>query len=292
MRVIIIGSSGLIGKNFYKYLKEKNYNVIGTYNKNKNVKSYIKFDLKKDDITKKIKNLNQKDTIVIFSAYANPGWISENQKEASLVNIESTKKLINKINKKNCKIIFMSSVEVFNGKKKKYFENDKPKPLNFYGKSKLEIEKYIKNNVKNYIIFRTSWNSDTRIGHRCVIGLTYNTIMSKNAKMAHDNIFSITYVNDLCRMIEKYINLNRKIIHIANPETISRYLLATKIKINSKNNFKMAFKKCRFKDIKYKEPRGLKNILYSKVLNFKDINSFKKIDEIISKKVKILDRVN
>ena len=292
MRIIIIGSSGLIGKTFYKYLKKKKYNVIGTYNKNQNIRGLIKFDLTKDDITKKIHNLNQNDIIFIFSAYSNPGWISENKKKAELLNVISTIKLIDKIKEKKCKIIFMSSVEVFNGKKYRYFEHDIPKPLNFYGKLKLKVERHIRKNVKNFLILRTSWNSDIDVGHRCVIELTYETIKNKNAKMASDNIFSITYVYDLCRIIEKYINLNKKIIHIANPEIISRYQLAIKIKELSKNKSDMKFKKCKFKEIKYKEPRGLINVLCSKILSSKDLGTFKKIDEIILKKVKKLDRIN
>ena len=42
-------------------------------------------------------------------------------KKIKLVGEIGTKNILENISK-NCKIIFMSSVEVFNGKKKKYFE--------------------------------------------------------------------------------------------------------------------------------------------------------------------------
>ena len=52
----------------------------------------------------------------------------------------------------------------------------------------------------------------------------------------------------------------------------------------------MKFKKCYFKQIKYSEPRGLKNILGSKVLKKYNLDRFTKIDKIVSRKVSFLDK--
>ncbi len=181
-------------------------------------------------------------------------------------------------------------MEIFNGKKKIYYENDKPDPLNFYGKTKLTIEKYIQKNLENYKIFRTSWNSDIFMGYRCVIELTYKTILGKNAKMAYDNLLSITYVKDLCDAMFKCIFSKEKIIHIANSEFLTRYQLANKIKKYSKRKNQMKFIKCKFSEIKYAEPRGLRNILRSNILKKYQKKKFKKINSIIIKKVHALDQ--
>ena len=117
MKIFIIGASGLIGKKLYLRLK-KNFNVIGTYNSKKINSKFVKFDLKKDKISKLHKNIKSGDIFIILSAYSNPGWISKNKKKARLLNITKTKKLIDQVIDLNCKVIFMSSVEVFNGKKK------------------------------------------------------------------------------------------------------------------------------------------------------------------------------
>lgn len=289
MRIILIGASGLIGNYFFHFLKKRKINVVGTYFKNKK-KDLIRFNLNKDKITNRIKNLNEDDVVFIFSAFSNPGWISKNKIKAKLTNITSTKKLIKELKYKNCKVIFMSSVEVFDGKKGKFFENDLPNPLNFYGKTKLVIETFIKNNLSNYKIFRTSWNSDLVGGYRCVVELTYKTITQKNALMASDNLLSITYVKDLCEKMFKCIFLDENIIHIANSERITRYNLARKIQSISTNTKNMNFKKCYFKQIKYSEPRGLKNILGSKVLKKYNLDRFTKIDKIVSRKVSFLDK--
>lgn len=290
MRVIIIGASSFIGFNFYKYLRKKKIKTIGTYYKNPKKKEFVKFDITKNKIENIIKNVSEEDIFIIFSAMSNPSKISNNKKDANKINYLSTIKLINQINKFNSKIIFISSVEVFDGKKNTFYEDDKPNPLNYYGKTKLKVENYLKKNSKNYSIIRTSWNSSIKIEGRCVIELTYKTIMKPNAKMAKDNIFSITYVNDLCELIFKKINSKEKIIHISNKETISRVGLANKIRHFSTNKKKIQYKKVKFSEINYTEPRGLKNILKSKDKDISQSFKFYKIKNLIQKKVSLLDK--
>tara|TARA_B110000483_G_scaffold231861_1_gene298755 strand:- start:1613 stop:2161 length:549 start_codon:yes stop_codon:yes gene_type:complete len=182
----------------------------------------------------------------------------------------------------------MSSVEVFDGKKKYFLETDKPKPLNFYGKAKYKIEKYIQKKTKNYLILRTSWNSDEVLHGRCVIELTYNSIKKDNAKMAKDNLFSITNVKDTCSIIEKHLMSKSKILHIANKEKISRSILAKRIKKYSKN--KLNFKIVKYLKINYLEPRSKINLLKSNDKVIRKFN-FKKINSLIERKTKLLDAV-
>jgi len=287
MKVYIIGASGLIGKNLYLTLTKK-YKTIGTYNSNQTNKKFVKFNMKKDKISKISKEINENDIFIILSAYSNPGWISQNKREANDLNVLTTKKLIDQIIKLKCKIIFMSSVEVFDGKKKYFLETDKPKPLNFYGKAKYNIEKYIQKKTKNYLILRTSWNSDKVLHGRCVIELTYNSIKKDNAKMAKDNLFSITNVKDTCSIIEKHLMSKSKILHIANKEKISRSILAKRIKKYSNN--KLNFKIVKYLKIDYLEPRSKINLLKSNDEVIKKFN-FKKIDSLIERKTKLLDAV-
>jgi len=286
MKIFIIGASGLIGQKLFIKLKKK-FNVIGTYNSKKKNIQFIKFDLKKDKISKIDKKIKSGDIFIILSAYSNPGWISKNKDEARLLNITMTKKLIDQIITLNCKVIFMSSVEVFNGKKSFFIEKDKPDPLNYYGKAKYKIEKYIQKKTENFVIFRTSWNSDEILHKRCVIELTYNTLKNKNAKMAKNNFFSITNVNDTCEIIQKHLRSKKKIVHISNREKISRSILAKKIKEYS--NRKLDFDIVDHKEIKYIEPRAKINLLKSRDKISKNYN-YKKMDVLIKKKVKLLDK--
>ena len=83
-----------------------------------------------------IKKFEKKSVVFILSAYSNPSWIYLNKKEAKKLNLESTKELIKILVEKESRIIFMSSVEVFDGEKGNYKEDDEPNPLNYYGELK------------------------------------------------------------------------------------------------------------------------------------------------------------
>ena len=161
------------------------------------------------------------------------------------------------------------------------------RPINYYGKAKYEIEKYIQKKTENFVILRTSWNSDEILHKRCVIELTYNTLKNKNAKMAKNNFFSITNVNDTCEIIQKHLRSKKKIVHISNREKISRSILAKKIKEYS--NRKLDFDIVDHKEIKYIEPRAKINLLKSRDKISKNYN-YKKMDVLIKKKVKLLDK--
>jgi dTDP-4-dehydrorhamnose reductase len=286
MRIFIIGASGLIGKKLFSILKKK-FEVVGTYTTNKVNKNLIKFDMRKHKISRISKKIGSNDIFIILSAYSNPGWISQNMKEAKNLNILMTKKLIDQIVKIKSKIVYMSSVEVFDGKKKFFIEKDKPNPLNYYGKAKYEIEKYIQKKTNNFVIFRTSWNSDDFLHQRCVIELTYNTIKKKGAKMAKNNFFSITYTGDTSEIIKKHLNSKKKIIHIANQEKFSRSILARKIKKYSKK--KLSFTVVDHNDIEYAEPRSKINLLKTQDKIAKKHN-FRIIENLIKKKVQLLDK--
>jgi len=148
MKTLILGSSGKIGKHFIK--NRKNY--IYTYNKNK-IKHGVKFNINKDDIEKLIKKFSIKK-VVILSAISDPDYCFRNKKRSYMLNVLSTKKIIDTLIDQNIYFIFFSTEMVYSGLNKYYNENSVARPSNVYGKQKLAIEKYIKKSANNYSIFR------------------------------------------------------------------------------------------------------------------------------------------
>ena len=251
MKTIIIGASGIIGYRLFERLKKKEIEVIGTYSKNKRA-GLIKFDILKDQIKKKIR-INKYDNVIILTAISNPTWVYKNPKISKNINVISTKKIIDDLQGVECKVFFMSSIEVFDGKKGNYDEKSTPKPLNLYGKQKLLIEKYLKKKIKKYCIIRTSFIVGNDPKQRCPVKLTYDSLLEKNARMAKDNFFAITSVKDLCQSIHKILynkkfkNLN--ICHLSSKEKINRTKLANYVIKFSKLGLKMSYDTTLFKYI-------------------------------------------
>ena len=288
-RIIIIGGSGLIGSSLNSYLLKKDFKVIATYANNFS-DGMVKFDFTKDKLKNIFKDISKDDIFIILSAYGNPSWIAENKEKAYDLNVKHTINLINEISKIGSKIYFMSSVEVFDGTSQTNYESTKPNPLNYYGETKFQVEEYLKERIKNYHIIRTGWNVGINLKSRCVISLTYETLLKKDAKMATDNSFTITHVDDLTNAISKIIFSNdKKILHLCSSKVISRTQLADLIIKMSLNRKKMSYKETLFSEIKYNEPRSKLNNLESQ---YKEINKdlfFRDTEQTIKEKVSFLD---
>jgi|TARA_B110000027_G_scaffold68194_1_gene72912 dTDP-4-dehydrorhamnose reductase len=290
-KIYIIGASGLIGGALYKNLIRKNILTVGTFSKNKE-DDLLFFDLLKTDY-QIFEKINKEDTVFFMTAYSNPGWISKNKEEAKLLNYEMTKRFIDYLIPKNPRLIFMSSVEIFDGKKGNYSEEDNPNPLNYYGELKLQIEKYLKYEYKNYCIVRTGWNVGLSQKSRCVIQLTYETLIKPSAKMAKDNFFSLASTEDTAEVISNLMeNHSTKIIHVCSDKVISRVQLADMIMQNSLKSKEMQYDECLFENIVYDEPRGrvnnLNNSLSKKIFNTK----YKSVENIILDKIAYIDKMN
>ena len=288
-KIYVVGASGLIGNTLYKKLLKKKLDVIGTYSKNKQ-ENLIHLDITESNF-KILENINIDDVIILMSAYSNPNWISQNKEQAKLLNYDNTKRLIDFLSPKNPKFIFMSSVEIFDGEKGNYQENDIANPLNYYGVLKVKIEEYLLNNYRNYCIVRTGWNVGLNEKSRCVVELTYETLLKPNAKMAKDNFFSLASVEDTAEVISKIIEEDSiKIIHICSDKIINRVELANMILKHSKHSKRMNYNECFFKDIPYSEPRGrindLNNNLSKKYFNM----NYKDTNQIILDKILYIDK--
>lgn len=289
MKHIIVGASGLIGNALYRVLKNSNEQTIGTYNANSE-SDFIQFDITKEEFGEFIDMIKSDDVVYLLSAYSNPSWIYNNKLAAEKLNFISTCKFIEALKRKNPRIIFMSSVEVFDGTKGNYAEFDEPNPLNYYGRMKHAVEKYLSDNYPNHTIIRTGWNIGLDIKSRCVVKLTYESLLQPEAKMASDNKFSISSALDTATGLYTVSKLqNIQEMHICSDHAITRTGLASLICKYSNRRDKMGFSECLFSDISYTEPRGkindLNNTLSKNLLGIK----YKNIEEIILEKISFLD---
>lgn len=148
MKIILIGGNGFIGKNLYRYLNSKNYNVI-IYDKfiEEEHAQYIKGEINNKEILSKI--INRDDIVIHLAGNIVPASSGKNLK------IEVEENIIASIilfeicaEKKVKKIIYASSGGAVYGISKSLLidENSVANPISSYGISKLAVEHYL-----NYI---------------------------------------------------------------------------------------------------------------------------------------------
>lgn len=216
----IIGASGLIGYNFYKTLRSKGEDVIGTYFSTRK-RELIRFDLKKD----RFSLFDKCKQVLIASAITNIDDCFLKKEEAYKINVEKTIEFIKYLADRKIKPIFLSSDQVFDGERGNYREEDKPHPINYYGDFKLQVEEFMKNNLENYLILRLSKTYSRNLKeHGMFAEIFFRLKERKKIKAAYNQIFNPTDVRMVCDGMYKAINRNLKnLYHLANPIVMSRY---------------------------------------------------------------------
>ena len=189
-------------------------------------------------------------------------------------------------------LVFMSSVEVFDGKDGGYSEGAKPNPLNLYGKLKLEVEDHLRTTYPRSTIVRTGWNVGMDSSSRCVVRLTYESLLKSDARMANDNVFSIIDASDTATGLARLIGADDvSEIHFAADSPLIRTELAELVKAHSVRGPEMNYTHCKFSDIQYTEPRGRLNDLDNSFAMTRLGLSFRAVRDVVRQKVGILDQL-
>jgi nucleoside-diphosphate-sugar epimerase len=146
MKIIVTGSSGFVGLNLTKKLKELGHFVIGIDRiniKNNSLNEFFQFDLSELNLVK----INKfSDVDLLIHCAAAKGDYKLNFDNFYKDNVEATKKLVDFIEKFNINnVIHYSTVSVYGHDNTLFDEEANLNPDNSYGKTKLESEKILIN---------------------------------------------------------------------------------------------------------------------------------------------------
>ena len=147
MKILVLGSTGLLGQALMKGFSNSQYNAFGTI---RNIdlttllpkvshKSLIELDnvFELDKLNKVIEDLS---IDVLINCISIPDINDQKECKLSSVFAEFPQNLSNICKQKNIKLIQISSDGVFSGKSGNYSEQDIPDPIDLYGKAKLKGE--------------------------------------------------------------------------------------------------------------------------------------------------------
>lgn len=287
----LIGASGVIGSALFARLQASGHSVVGTRTAASGNPDMIPFDMRGDDVHAFASRVGSNDIVYLLAAYSNPSWIHANSAEAIALNRDGTRRLIDALRPRMPHLVFMSSVEVFDGRKGSYAEGDVPAPLNLYGVLKYEIEQHLRASYPRSTIVRTGWNVGTRAASRCVVKLTYETLLKPNARMADDNVFSIIDAEDTAEGLMRLAGADDlREIHFAADQPLIRTQLAKMVCDFSVRRAGMVYDLCKFADIPYSEPRGRLNDLDNRLSRQRLGMDYRMVEDIVRSKVAILDQ--
>ena len=245
MKVLVLGKTGMLGHVVYEYLKEKKYEVFGTYRQI--------YDVDKDDI-EEIIDFAKPDVVVNCIGILNKAC-EENKRLAVKINSYLPHYLDYLSTKYNFYLIHISTDCVFDGVEGNYHEASYPDAISFYGRTKAlgEINNRknvtlrtsivgLDNNPKGIGLFQWFMKQEKEVeGYSKVMWTGVTTIeLAKQIEVAiKKHLTGIQHVvnndiiskRDLLELFKKYF---KKDIKIKNNDIISsnRTLIRTELSYN------------------------------------------------------------
>lgn len=220
MKILIIGHKGMLGSALVKVLKGN---------------ELVLWDLPEVDITDEriIDQMVAENPEIVINAsgYTQVDEAETHKKECKKVNIEGVKMIVEGCERINTPLFHFSSDYVFKGDAKEgYRETDKTDPINFYGKTKAESEKYIIKKTEAYFIVRTSGLYGPN-GRNFVDTILEKAKAGGELTVVNDQFIKPTYTLDLAKAIREMIDIQPEygIYHLVNEGAVNWCDFAKKI---------------------------------------------------------------
>lgn len=240
MKILVTGSSGLIGSQLTKDLS-KTETVFSVYNTS--IPTYgipVNLDLTQPEQISKVLDEIHPDVILHLAALTDVDKCQENYELSYEINTKPSQIISKFAEKNNIFLIYVSTDYVFDGKYGLRKESDLPNPQTIYGKTKLEGEHIIENSKNPWCIVRTSTPFGVHDKKKSfLVWVTESLLAGEEIQIVDDQFTSPVYIPHFSEMLQEIISKKiTGLFHLSGNTRISRYdlavLLAQKLGLNTK----------------------------------------------------------
>ncbi len=202
MKVLVTGANGQLGYDVLKELASRGHEAVGT-------------DIGEMDITdaQSVARAMEKilpQAVIHCAAWTAVDAAEDNAERVRLVNAKGTENIARECKKLGCKMMYISTDYVFCGQGEEPLNPDCTEfsPLNVYGKTKLEGELAVRENLSKFFIVRIAWvfgkNGGNFVKTMLKLGKTHAFL-----KVVNDQIGTPTYTCDLARLLVDMIETEK-----------------------------------------------------------------------------------
>ncbi|GAU77775.1 dTDP-4-dehydrorhamnose reductase [Fusibacter sp. 3D3] len=193
IKVLVTGASGQLGYDVVRKLNQLGIKNYGASTKDFNITNILETE-------QFIQNYNP-DVVIHCAAYTAVDLAETEKNCCHQINVDGTRNIVNLCKKINAKMLYVSSDYVFDGSgDDPHREDEDTKPINYYGYTKEQGEKVVRETLDNYYIVRTSWVYGKN-GNNFVKTMLKLSETKKELNVVSDQIGAPTYTKDLAEFI-------------------------------------------------------------------------------------------
>jgi dTDP-4-dehydrorhamnose reductase len=236
VKILLTGANGFLGHYLTAQLLQKKYQVIATGRGVCRLPfthlqhfEYSAMDFTDPRQVEDVFNKYQPDIVIHAGAMSKPDDCELEQELARKINVEGTVLLLKNATKYKAVFIYVSTDFVFDGDKGMYSEEDLANPVNYYGKTKLQAETFVKDYSHSWAIARTVLVYGKPLTGRTNILTIVKEKLEKGEEysVVSDQVRTPTYVEDLASGIVLMIeNKATGIFHLSGADILTPYDMA------------------------------------------------------------------
>lgn len=222
MKVLVTGVNGQLGHDVMNELNKRGHEGIGS--DLKSVYSgmadgsavtkmpYISMDITDEEKVKKVIDEIHPDAVIHCAAWTAVDMAEDDDKVDAVrrVNADGTRNIAEACKAVDAKMLYLSTDYVFDGQGTTPWKPDDKnyRPLNVYGKTKLEGELAVAETLSKYFIVRIAWvfgkNGNNFVKTMLKIGKTHDTL-----RVVNDQVGTPTYTYDLARLLVDMVETDK-----------------------------------------------------------------------------------
>jgi dTDP-4-dehydrorhamnose reductase/dTDP-4-dehydrorhamnose 3,5-epimerase len=201
LKFMVTGANGQLGHDVVLKLKEMNIDVVHP--------GRDEFDLTNREQIQRYIIEEKPDVIIHCAAYTAVDKAEDERDLCYSVNVEGTRAVAEAAKKINSKVVYISTDYVFDGSgQEPHSEEKETNPINYYGYTKEQGEKIVRELIDRHFIVRTSWvygsNGNNFVKTMIELAKTRNDI-----NVVSDQIGAPTYTKDLAEFIVSLVLKNK-----------------------------------------------------------------------------------
>jgi len=221
LKILVLGAKGMLGCDLHRHF-EAVHEVTALDSSSCDITS-------PEECRRVIRDLSP-DVVVNAAAYTNVDGCETDRERCFLVNAEGVKNIALACRGRGALIVHFSTDYVFDGTgRTPYREDDATNPINAYGASKLQGERFLAEYADRWLLLRTSWLYGAH-GKNFVAAILAKAATADHLEVVSDQIGSPTFAGDLAWAAGVLIGKKKTgVYHLANDGRCSWHEFACKI---------------------------------------------------------------